>query len=467
MPGFDKKIEKTAAKILKEADSMLGKNPNRLIRRILPTKGLPSAVILEELSSCARNENKRCETGRVSGTLYAEGEKHSELMSQVYSLYQWANPLKPGVWPRVNQCEAEIISMTANFLNAPSPPTGCVTSGGTESIFTAIRAHLECYGKQRGIIYPEIICGSTAHCALHKACEVLNIRLVSIDCNDGQTYELQASQVRKAITSNTIMIFASAPCWPHGVIDPISRLSELAIHFDVGLHVDACLGGFILPFCDNIPQTFDFRLKGVSSISADTHKYGYATKGTSVVIFRSLDLQHAAYFSYSRWPGGLYVTPTMAGSRSGALIACAWAALVSTGRNRYSTRATSIVRTTRRIADAIRSIKGLVVFTPNPTVVVSFGSDEMDVYKMKDVMSAMGWSLNPLQNPPGLNLVATENLIVEEFLGSLRDAVDKLRDEKVEEMPKGTTSIYRAVKMLPTCTTEFAMRRFVDASLSP
>ena len=466
VPGFENEMEKVASKVLNEADSMLGKNPDRTIRLVLPKQGLPNDVILEELKSCSRNENNRCESGRVSGTLYAQGGQHSQLMSEVYSLYQWSNPLKPGVWPRVNQCEAEIISMAANFLNAPSP-IGCVTSGGTESIFTAIRAHLEYYGTQRGIRCPEIICGSTAHCALNKACQILSIRLVSIDCNDGHTFELKTKQVRKHITSNTIMIFASAPSWPHGVIDPIEELSELAIHFDIGLHVDACLGGFILPFCEDVPQLFDFKLRGVSSVSADTHKYGLATKGTSVILFRSLDLQHAAYFSFSCWSGGLYTTPTIAGSRPGALIACAWAALVTTGESGYRTRAKSIINTARCIADTIRSTKGLRLLTRNPTMVVSFASDEINVYRIKDVMASMGWSLYPLQNPPGLNLCVTENLVVKDFVVCLNVAVDQVRNETTEETTKGTTGIYRAVEMLPTFATEFAIRRFVDASLSP
>mmetsp|Transcript_25944 Transcript_25944/g.49208 ORF Transcript_25944/g.49208 Transcript_25944/m.49208 type:complete len:588 (+) Transcript_25944:237-2000(+) len=453
VPGcfdFQNEVEEAATKILKDADSMLGKDPKRIIRLCLPTQGLPNGTILQELESSATKENDRCETGRVSGTMYvpySQGKEHSELMTQVYGLYQWANPLKPGVWPRVNQCEAEIIAMTANILNAPptssSSGLGCVTSGGTESIFTAVRAHLELYGKRRGILNPEIICGSTAHCALNKACEVLNIRLVCIDCNDGQTYELKAKQVRKYVTSNTIMIFASAPSWPQGVIDPIDELSKLAIQFDIGLHVDACLGGFVLPFCDYhiVPQICDFRLLGVTSISADTHKYGYATKGTSVVIFRSLALQHASYFTYSRWSGGLYVTPAIAGSRPGSLIVCAWAALVSIGGSGYRTHATSIVNTARKTADTIRSIRGLKLLTPSPTMIVAFGSDKLNIYRIKDVMSSLGWSLNPLQNPAGLNICVTENFVHQDFLKSLIAAVDQVRTETQVAVTKGTSGI--------------------------
>ena len=466
-PFVNTRIQKYSDKILIEADSMLGKDPNRTIRVSLPKDGLSNDIILRELTACADKENARCQSGKVSGTLYSVGREHSELMTKVYSLYQWSTPLKPGIWPRINQCEAEVVSMTANLLRGR--PIGCVTSGGTESILLAVRAHLIYYGKRRGISCPEIICADSAHCSLNKACNLLNIRLRCIDCDDRHLYELTANRVRSYITCNTIMIFASAPSFPQGTIDPIDDLSALAMQYDIGLHVDACLGGFILPFCDGdiAPRIFDFRLSGVTSMSADTHKYGHATKGTSVIIFKSLELQHASYFPYSRWSGGLYVTPTVAGSRPGALIACAWAALVSIGEAGYKRRARLIVEASRRIADAIRSINGLKLMTPDPTIVVCFGSDEFNIYRLKDALSKMGWSLNPLQLPPALNICVTENIAVDELVRDLRAAVDEVKAEDSMQMVKGTATIYDAARILPSCVVENAMCRFIDASLVP
>jgi sphinganine-1-phosphate aldolase len=466
-PFFNKRLQKIANKILTEADSMLAKEPNRIIRLSLPEKGLSDDIILNELSSCANRENTRCQTGKISGTLYSVGHKHSELMGKVYNLYQWSNPLKPGVWPRVNQCEAEIVAMTARILNGK--PFGCVTSGGTESILTAVRAHVELYGKQRGITCPEIICSSTAHCSLDKACEILNVRLVRINCDSDNSYELKAATVQKHITCNTIMIFASAPSFPTGLIDPIDELSTLTKKYDLGLHVDACLGGFILPFCggDIAPRAFDFLLPGVTSMSADTHKYGHATKGTSVVLFKSSDLQHASYFAFPRWSGGLYITPTVAGSRPGGLIACAWAALVSIGESGYQQRARVIVEAARSIADAIKSIDGLKLMTSNPTIVVCFTSDVFNIYRLKDTMSKMGWSLNPLQQPAALNICVTENLDVDEFLQDLIAAVVEVKASVSEQKKADTEMIYNTIGMLPPAAVEFAMHRFTDASLAP
>ena len=249
----------------------------------------------------------------------------------------------------------------------------------------------------------------------------------------------------------------------------------MALRYDVGLHVDACLGGFVLPFCsddDTLPtQIFDFRLKGVTSMSADTHKFGHATKGTSVVLFRTMDLQHASYFPCSTWSGGLYITPTIAGSRPGALIACAWSAMVSIGESGYRRRAKLIVKAARRIAAEIESIEGMKLMTPDPTIVVCFGSDEFNIYNLKDSLSKMGWSLNPLQSPPSINICVTENLVIvlDEFLRDLRSAVDEVKGEVSmrQKKSKGTGAIYETVKILPSGPIEYAMCKFIDATLVP
>lgn len=245
----------------------------------------------QSLEKSSKDENKKWEEGLVSGAVYGGEAPHNEILNKVYSLYSLSNPLHPDIWPKVNQCEAEVIAMTANLLNGGDQNVvGTMTSGGTESIIMAVRAHLEYYGNKRGIEYPCIISSTTAHAGLNKGCEMFGISLIQIDCGDKDGYVLKAAKVRKCMTSNVIMIYSSAPCFPQGVIDPIEELSDLALEYDVGLHVDACLGGFVLPFAKmlnyEIPN-FDFGCAGVTSMSADTHKYGYASKGTSVVLYRN------------------------------------------------------------------------------------------------------------------------------------------------------------------------------------
>lgn len=255
-----------------------------------------STKYLTKRASC---ENRKWQDGLVSGTVYSGDAQHNALLDNVYSQYSLSNPLHADIWPSINQCEAEVISMTANLLNGnDTNVVGTTTSGGTESIIMAVRAHLKVYGEERGITHPEIICGTTAHAGLDKACEMFGIRLTKISCVDEEHFRLNSKKVETKISSNVIMIYSSAPCYPQGVIDPIQKLSTLANKYDIGLHVDACLGGFVLPFARmlaketnhkdkyNIPP-FDFDCPGVTSMSVDTHKYGYASKGTSVVLYRN------------------------------------------------------------------------------------------------------------------------------------------------------------------------------------
>jgi sphinganine-1-phosphate aldolase len=246
-------------------------------------------------------------------------------MNKVYSLYSVANASHPGVWPRLNQCEAELIGMTSDLLHGRG--IGCTTSGGTENIMLAIKAHCHHCGKLKGIAFPKLICWSMAHAAVDKACEVLGIHKFVIDCDDGKMFTLNPKLVRRQITCNTIMIYASASNFPQGTIDPIEALGKLAKEHDIGLHVHGYLGGFILPFVGESSKSsfpkFDFQVPGVTSMSADTHKFGYTSNGTSVVLYRDNALRHAQNVCYAQWTGGLYVTPTL------------WTSLVTIGKEGY------------------------------------------------------------------------------------------------------------------------------------
>jgi glutamate/tyrosine decarboxylase-like PLP-dependent enzyme len=293
VPGVQSELDKQVETFQTDADRLLNKDPERTLTLELPATGRSHDDILKELESFALKEDQKWREGKVSGTVYSNERRHSEFLAQIYKLYSWANPLHPGFWPKMNQCEAEVIAMTSKLLHGSN--IGCVTSGGTESILLAVRAHVVWGKKQRGIVYPEIVCSKTAHAALNKACEMFGIRQVSIDC-----LQLTSKLAKREITSNTIMIYASAPNYPQGIMDDIESLSKLAVEFDIGLHVDACLGGFVLPFSDNVPP-FDFLCPGVTTMSADTHKFGYASKGTSVVLYRTAALRHCSYFSYPHW----------------------------------------------------------------------------------------------------------------------------------------------------------------------
>jgi glutamate/tyrosine decarboxylase-like PLP-dependent enzyme len=464
---FAAQLEKQAKKVKTDSEPALGKDPNRVKITAMPVSGRAAEDIVQELQHFAEKEDKMWQLGKVSGTVYSNSDEHTSLMNRVYAAYSWSNPLHPGIWPKLNQCEGEVIAMTADMLHAP--PIGSMTSGGTESIILAIRAHWNVYGKRRGIRHPELVCGTTAHAAVYKACDMFGIRVVSIDCNHRHdSFQLNPDRVSKGITSNTIMIYASAPSYPQGVVDPIEALSKIALRYKVGLHVDACLGGFVLPFVDDAP-VFDFRNPGVTSMSADTHKYGYASKGTSIVLYRDNTLRHGQYFSYSWWTGGLYSTPTIAGSRPGALSACAWAALVSLGKDGYRERSHLIVNAARAIADGIQLVRGVKLLTPKPFMVVSFTSNEMDIYRIQDYMTKAGWNLNALQSPASVHICVTLNVVpkVDSFLRDLKMSINQVRNEGKGGRKKGTAGVYGTVGSLPAGPVDYSLRAFTDLTLEP
>lgn len=227
-------------------------------------------------------------------------------------------------------------------------------------------------------------------------------------------YQVDVKAVSRLINKNTILLVGSAPNFPHGIIDDISALSKLALRKNICLHVDCCLGSFLVPFLDKAgfdTEAFDFRLKGVTSISCDTHKYGFAPKGNSTVLYRTADLRRYQYFVSPDWSGGVYGSPGMAGSRPGALIAGCWASLVRTGEAGYIDACVTIVGAAKRIADKIRTTPALeteLEIVGRPLVsVVAFTARNLNIYDIADGMSAKGWHLNALQNPPAIHVAVT------------------------------------------------------------
>jgi sphinganine-1-phosphate aldolase len=320
--------------------------------------------------------------------------------------------------------------MTASMLGsdrADGEIVGTVTSGGTESILLAMKTYRDWARETKGITDPEIVIPNTAHAAFVKAGEYFGIKVIRIPV--GEDFRADMAATRDAITENTIALVGSAPPFPHGIVDPIEQLSELARARGIGFHTDACLGGFLLPWAEklgyDIPM-FDFRLPGVTSISVDTHKYGYAAKGTSVVLYRGSELRHFQYFSITDWPGGFYASPTFAGSRPGALIAVAWAAMVSMGEQGYLDAARSILETATWIKNALRKIEDIEVIG-DPPFMATFKSNTLNIYQLLEYMTQKGWGLNGLHLPPSAHLCVTlrhtQAGVKERFVEDLQEAI--------------------------------------------
>ena len=328
----------------------------------------------------------------------------------------------------------DILKVLALF-HGPPDAAGVTASGGTESILMA------CYGArqkayaERGVTAPEMydarpdlspalrqkaltmlpfrILPETAHTAFHKAGSYFKIRIHIVPC-PAPEYKVSIPAVAQRINSNTILLVGSAPNFPHGIIDDIPALSQLALGSKVPLHVDCCLGSFIVPFLDRAgyeSEPFDFRVTGVTSISCDTHKYGFAPKGNSTLLYRTKRLRAYQYYVNPDWTGGVFASPGMAGSRPGALIASCWASLMSQGESGYLEACRTIVGATKKIETAIRETSGLSIeltVLGRPLVsVVAFTSSSLNIYDIADGMSDRGWHLNALQSPPAIHVAVT------------------------------------------------------------
>ncbi|MGB8224401.1 MAG: aminotransferase class V-fold PLP-dependent enzyme [Polyangiales bacterium] len=421
----------------------------------LPAEGKPRADILTEIRELQRRESHRWQDGYVSGAVYHGDPEHIAFLSEAYAITSQTNPLHSDLWPSIAKYEAEIVSMTANMLGAREAADarvcGSVSSGGTESIMLAMRSYRDWARDTKGITAPEIVVPTTAHAAFDKSAQYFGIKLVKVPV--GPDCRADVAATKSAINRHTICVVGSAVSFPHGVIDPIEELSELAHKRGIGFHTDACLGGFILPWARKLGYEvppFDFRLPGVTSMSADTHKYGYAAKGTSVVLYRNYDLRHYQYYKVADWPGGLYFSPTFAGSRPGALSAACWAAMMSMGERGYLDASRRILETGAKVREGIRAIPELEVLG-DPLWVIAFGSDELDIYRVMDFMTKRQWNLNGLHKPPSIHLAVTlrhaEDGVVDRFLGDLRAAVEHTKAHPDEE--GGMAPVYGMANSLP------------------
>ncbi len=303
-------------------------------------------------------------------------------MNNVFALFSHTNILQRDMFPIATKFESEVIAMTLDLLHADAVtdanPAGMVTSGGSGSILHSVLAYRE-YGRdQRGIDRPNLVKPETGHPAFDKACHLLGVEMRRAPINP-ETTQVDLAAVEEMIDDNTIAMIGSACNYGYGTVDDIPALSELALSRDVGLHVDGCLGGFILPWGIELGYDiplFDFRVPGVTSISADTHKYAYGLKGTSVLAFRDKSLRNSQYFYMTDWSGGKYCSPGIEGSRSGGLLAATWAGMVALGREGYRAYAKQIFETADKMKDAVRSHPQLRIMG-SPTFCFSFTSDDV------------------------------------------------------------------------------------------
>jgi len=458
-PGIKGKVQSQVDEALRKVeDKLVPKGPGVTKFTVLPKEGFSETQVREELLKLSGMDHTEWERGHVSGAVYHGGKEMLDLQGEAYRMFAVSNPLHPDVFPGVRKMEAEIVSMVLAMFNGPTGAGGITTSGGTESILMACLSARNMAYTERGVSEPEIIVPITAHAAFDKAGHYFKIKVHHVEV-DPITLKVNLKAVNRLVNYNTILLVGSAPNFPHGIIDDITGLNKIALRKRVPLHVDACLGSFLVPFLERAgfeTQPFDFRLKGVTSISCDTHKYGFAPKGNSVVMYRNKKLRTYGYFVTATWPGGVYASPSLAGSRAGSLIAGTWASLMKQGESGYIASCREIVGAAKAIESGIRErLSPDIYIMGEPHVsVVAFSSDTINIYEVADEMNTKGWHLNALQDPPAMHIACTKPTVeaVDSFLGDLEAVVQNIKLKGGEGGAKAagdTAALYGVAGSLP------------------
>eukprot|EP00440_Ansanella_granifera_P002610 gb/GFBE01002837.1/.p1 GENE.gb/GFBE01002837.1/~~gb/GFBE01002837.1/.p1 ORF type:complete len:545 (+),score=114.76 gb/GFBE01002837.1/:1-1635(+) len=469
LPMVRSKLEKEMSKTMSDLRAKFAKELTDPRTRI-PSTGLPEKEIIQLLDRRKELDTKHWASGKITGAVYHGGHEHYDFIGQIFAKWGFCNPLHPGIHPALRQMDSEVVQWTVNLYNGGPDACGAFTTGGTESILMAIKAYRDWGLAVKGIQDPNIVICSTAHAAFDKAGKYFKVFVKHARTDARMAVDL--AHVRQLIDSNTVAIVGSCCQYAHGTIDPIADLGQIALKHNIGLHVDCCLGGFLVPFMEKAGfpiQPFDFRVPGVTSISCDPHKYGFAPKGSSVVMFSNKQLRHHMYCYLTEWTGGIYATATMTGSRPGGPVAATWASMCKHGENGYVETTRQIVGATRRIAEGIQQMDCLRLVGTAEVCVVAFDAKPdagFSCYAIADCMQQKsGWELATCQHPPCVHLALTlpSSRNAEQFLVDLKEAVQEVKAD-----PKrfsSTAGLYGMAASLPSGFLEDAAGAYIDAMI--
>ncbi len=418
----------------------------------LPKKGRGRKEILRELGSLSKDDPdyKNLKTWSL---VYYLGEEHTDFLLESYGRFFSANGLNPMAFKSLKKMEQDVIRITAELLHGDENVTGIMTSCGTESCMSAVKTYREMGRIKRKIKKPNMILPETAHVSWFKGAEYFNVQAIKAPLD--KNYCADVKKAEKLINKNTIMILGSAPEYPHGIIDPIEELGKIAQKHDIPLHVDACLGGYLLPFLEmngaKLPL-WDYRIPGVTSISADTHKYGYAAKGASTITYRSIDILKHQFFVYENWPGGVFASPGFLGTRPGGSYAAAWATLQVLGEEEYRKLTAKVMKATEELITGINEIPELEIIGNPLTSVFAYRSNSksVNIFSVGDQMESRNWHIDRLQRPEALHAMVTplHGNVAITYLKDLRDSV-KFVKKHPELAISGSAATYNMIANIP------------------
>ncbi|MFT4627143.1 MAG: sphinganine-1-phosphate aldolase [Myxococcota bacterium] len=422
--------------------------------------GVDGEALLAEMRSM-KGGDADFKGGRTWSMVYWPGDAHHHVTEQANNLFLATNGLNPFAFQSLRRMEREVVQMTADLLNGPTTAVGTMTSGGTESILLAVQAYRDrARTRWPWIRHPEIVVPETIHVAFDKAAHYFGVRLRKVAVGPDKRADVRA--MRRAIGRNTIAIAASAPQYAHGVVDPIEELGAIALKKRLPFHVDGCFGGFLLPFLERLGHPlprWDFRVPGVTSISADVHKYGYAPKGASVLVYREMSYLKHQFFVSTDWPGGVYVSPTMQGTRAGGTIAGAWASMRHMGEEGYTALAAEALEASVRLRAGLAAIPEVRMLGAGHSTIVTWTCEGVDTYAVADQLAAKGWSIDRQQKPPSIHCTcnASNGPVVDEYVADVEAAVAVVKANP-ELAKEGQAAMYGMMAKVP-------VRRLVSSSV--
>lgn len=386
----------------------------------------PSSI-LSRLERLAAND-VRWRDGRAFSLAYHASPEAQALAESAYAMFGGANALNTDAFPSLKTMTAEVVGFVSGLLQAPEGSGGFFTSGGTESLILAVWAakqHALARGRRPG----NVVLATSAHAALEKACTYFGLesRRVAV----GPDWRADPNAMAAAIDESSILVVASAPQYPQGVVDPVPAIAATALEHGIPCHVDACMGGMLLPFLTS-PHAWNFTVDGVTSMSVDLHKYGYAAKGAGVIVYRTKDLRNRQVFVTDNWLGGLYGSSGVLGTKSGGPIAAAWAMTQYFGRDGYEQLAHRVHRTALTFADLLNATDPLFVRCAPDTSLLCIGSrdeDRVPVFAVADALWRRGWYVDRQAPPASLHMTVNvvHHGVFDVFARDLRDAVAEVR----------------------------------------
>jgi glutamate/tyrosine decarboxylase-like PLP-dependent enzyme len=438
----------------------------------IPAEGRSREELLTTMDGY-RAEDARWQDGRCFSLVYWAGEEHERTLLAAHERFFMENALNPMAFKSLKRMESEVVQMTASMLHAPPEAVGTMTSGGTESLLMAVKTYRErARAKRPWVRTPEMVAPDTIHPAVDKAAHYFGVRLRRARVEaDGR---VDVDDMRRLINRNTVLLLASAPQYPHGVLDPIEAIGALAERQGLPLHVDACIGGFMLPWVERLGypmRPFDFRVPGVTSMSADLHKYGLAAKGASTIVYRDMSYLRHQFFVATEFPGGIYASPSALGTRPGGTIAAAWAALMSLGEEGYLRHTRLAMEATEKLRAGVAAIEGLAVHGKPAGTIFAYKSTDarVDLFAVADQLAARGWHVDRQHRPPTIHLTVTSQHLAhaDEYLADLRASVEHVRAHPGLRS-SGNAAMYGMMARIPfPFMVKGSVRKVMEAMYGP